>query len=295
MKFAWSNVDSLEEAEIAIIGVPDESGSHSRRKGTAKAPDRIRQVSCEREVFVRKGIRTIATTGLSTISRKVFDLGNVKKSEVPNLVKQVVSNGKIPLVIGGDHSITTKVVRATAEVLDDVSMVYFDSHPDFICSTKDYHGSVFCDISGSINLSKSVQIGIRAPEPEEIENLKRMNITVFTPLDVLDIGLRNLADLVIKKLGKNVYISVDMDCIDPAFAPGVSSPVPAGLSNNELIYLLRSIASKGIIGIDLMEVCPDCDVNDSTSHLAARIIMELVSSINIKKHTPFCRKETNII
>jgi len=286
MKFAWSNVDRLEEADIVIIGVPDESGSHSSRKGASKAPDRIRQVCGERDVFAREGIKTLAMPELSTMNKRIFDFGNVKKSEVADLVKQIVSNDKIPITIGGDHSITAKVVNATAEVINDVSIVYFDAHPDFICSTKAYHGSVFCDISESINVSRTVQIGIRAPEPEEIANLKRMNITVLTPLNVLEIGLKNSADLVIKKMSKNVYISLDMDCLDPAFAPGVSSPVPAGLSSNELIYLLKSVVSNRIIGMDLMEVCPDHDVNDSTSHLAARIIAELISSIKVKKQIP---------
>ncbi|MFQ5941731.1 MAG: agmatinase [Nitrososphaerales archaeon] len=283
MKFAWSNVDKFEEADIIIVGVPDESGSHSTRKSTSKAPNRIRQMSNERDVFIRQGMKTLAMPELDTSTKKVFDFGNISKDEIGDVMKQIVYAGKIPLLIGGDHSITTKAVNATSEVINDIGVVYFDAHPDFICSSKEYYGSVFCDISESINASNSMQIGIRAPEPEEIQNLKRMNITVFTPLDVLDIGLRNVADLVVKKMSKNVYISLDMDCIDPAFAPGVSAPVPAGLSSNEIIYLLKAIANNGIIGMDLMEVCPDYDVNDSTSHLAARVIAEVISSIMMKK------------
>lgn len=283
MKFAWSNVDKFEDADIIIIGVPDESGSHSIRKSTSKAPNRIRQVSNERDVFIREGMKTMAMPQLQTHNKKVFDYGNVSKNDLGNVMKEVVSAGKVPIVIGGDHSVTTKAVNATSEVIEDLSVVYFDAHPDFICSSKEYYGSVFCDISESINVNHSMQIGIRAPEPEEIENLKEMNITVLTPLDVLDIGLRNVADLVVKKMSNNVYISLDMDCIDPAFAPGVSAPVPAGLSSNEIIYLLKAIASNGIIGMDLMEVCPDYDVNDSTSHLASRIIAEIISSIKMKK------------
>ena len=278
MKFAWSNVDKFEDADIIIVGVPDESGSHSIRKSTSKAPNRIRQVSNERDVFLREGRKTLAMPELNTSNKKVFDYGNISKNEISSIMKRIVSAGKIPIVIGGDHSITTKAVNATSEAVDDVSVVYFDAHPDFICSSKEYYGSVFCDISESSNVNKSMQIGIRAPEPEEIENLKQMKITVLTPLDVLDIGLRNVADLVVKKMSSNVYISLDMDCIDPAFAPGVSVPVPAGLSRNELIYLLKAIANNGIIGMDLMEVCPDYDIKDRTSHLASRIIAEVISS-----------------
>ncbi len=283
MKFAWSNVEKFEDADITTVGVPDESGSHASRKSTAKAPDRIRQVSNERDVFVRAGMKTLAMPELKTSNKKVFDYGNVPKDTISSVMKQIVSAGKIPIVIGGDHSITTKAVNATSEVVENLSVVYFDAHPDFIYSTKEYYGSVFSDISESINVSNSMQIGIRAPEPEEIENLKLMNITVLTPLDVLDIGVRNVADLVVKKMSDNVYISLDIDCIDPAFAPGVSAPVPAGLSSKELIYLLKTIAKNGIIGMDLMEVCPDYDVGDATSHLAARIIAEVISSIKMKK------------
>ena len=79
-------------------------------------------------------------------------------------------------------------------------------------------------------------------------------------------------------IGKNVYISFDMDSVDPAFAPGVSVPVPMGLKNVEAVYLLKAIVNQGIIGMDLMEVCPSYDIKDRTSHLASRIIAEVISS-----------------
>ena len=80
------------------------------------------------------------------------------------------------------------------------------------------------------------------------------------------------------KIGKNVYVSFDMDVIDPAYAPGVSVPVPMGLRNTEAIYLLKILAKRAI-GLDIMEVCPEYDVKDRTSHLASRMIAEIISSI----------------
>jgi len=82
----------------------------------------------------------------------------------------------------------------------------------------------------------------------------------------------------LNKLGDKVYISFDMDCVDPAYAPGVSVPVPMGLSSTDAVYLLKEIAKKGIVGMDVMEVCPSFDVKDRTSHLASRIISEVIYS-----------------
>ncbi len=157
-------------------------------------------------------------------------------------------------------------------------MVYFDAHPDFIGSTQNYYGSVFYDSLSYIDLKSSLQIGIRTPEQEEIENLKKYDITVITPLDIIKNGIVETEKLMLNKIGKNVYVSFDMDAIDPAYAPGVSVPVPMGLRNTEAIYLLKSLAKRAI-GIDIMEVCPDYDVKDRTSHLASRMIAEIISSI----------------
>ncbi len=157
-------------------------------------------------------------------------------------------------------------------------MVYFDAHPDFISSTQNYYGSVFYDSLSHIDIKSSLQIGIRTPEQEEIENLKKYDVTVITPLDIIKNGIVETEKAIMNKVGKNVYVSFDMDAIDPAYAPGVSVPVPMGLRNTEVIYLLKSLAKRAI-GIDIMEICPEYDVKDRTSHLASRMIAEIISSI----------------
>ncbi len=111
-----------------------------------------------------------------------------------------------------------------------------------------------------------------------MENLNKYHLDVITPFDIQKQGLEDIANSILNKLGKNVYVSFDMDCIDPSFAPGVSVPVPLGLSSTDCVYLLQRIAEKGIIGMDIMEVCPSFDVKDRTSHLASRIISEVLYS-----------------
>lgn len=277
MKICWANTDNFDESDIVIIGVPDESKSHALRKGASEAPDKIREISCIRDTYTRDG-KTSLGLPISGIKKKIYDYGNVKKTEIGNVVNKVISKSKIPISIGGDHSISLEIIKTISKKLGPISLVYFDAHPDFIGSTQNYYGSVFYDSLPHIDIKSSLQIGIRTPEQEEIENMKKYGITVITPLDIVKNGILKTEKMMLDKIGKKVYVSFDMDAIDPAYAPGVSVPVPMGLRNTEAIYLLKSLAKK-IIGMDIMEVCPSYDIRDRTSHLASRMIAEIISSI----------------
>jgi len=128
-------------------------------------------------------------------------------------------------------------------------------------------------------MKSSIQIGVRTPEQEEIDNIKKYDLYMITPFDIAKNGIMKIEEIILNKIGKNVYVSFDMDAIDPAYAPGVSVPVPLGLGNTETIILLKSLAKKGILGLDIMEVCPNYDIKDRTSHLASRMIAEVISSL----------------
>lgn len=284
MQFAWANVENFEKADVVIIGVPDESASRALRKGASKAPDRIRKISNEREVFERKKIKVITLPGVCPLEKRIFDHGNVKKKDISKIIEKIVSNGKIPVTIGGDHSITAEILKGIDKVKKNVSIVYFDAHPDFICSSKQYYGSVVCDILDykNINFDSSIEIGLRAPEPEELINIRRKHLKTIASVDVVEKGLQKVVEEVKERVEENIYISIDMDVVDPAFAPGVSTPAPAGLLSNQLIYLLKEVSKLGIIGFDIMEVCPAYDIQDMTSHLAARIIIETISCMTCK-------------
>ena len=282
MKFAWANTDSFDKADVVLVGVPDETGSYSVRKGSSKAPDVIRKVSTEREVFERRGMKTVAMSQICPMNKNIYDYGNISKSDVARVIEKIVSEDKIPVTIGGDHSITAEVLRGFDKAREGISVVYIDSHPDFICSSKEYYGSVVCDISEykNVDFSSSIEIGIRAPEPEELINLRRKYLKTISAVDIEAIGLKAVIEKIKDRVGENIYASLDMDAVDPAFAPGVSTPVPAGLTSNQLLYLMTQIAKLGIIGFDVMEICPDYDIQDTTSHLAARIIIETISCIS---------------
>ena len=282
----WANSDSYKQSDYVIIGLPDESHSHSLRKGTSKAPDQIRKISRERDVYVENGIESLAYTNLGKSSAKIFDLGNVSRSSIPEVFEKVMKDDKIPITMGGDHSLTSLIIKTIGKKSKPVSLAYFDAHPDFISSTQDFYGSVIYDCMPFLDIKSSVMIGIRSPELEEIQNIKKYGMSVYSPTDIQYFGLKQSLDKILSTLGKNIYISFDMDCIDPSFAPGVSVPVPMGLDPLTSSILVQNISKCGIIGMDMMEVCPAFDVQDNTSHLASRMISEILVSAKIQKKIP---------
>lgn len=281
-EICWANTANFDEAEVIIIGIPDESQSHALRQGTEEAPFRIRKISNIRDSYTRNGKKSLGFP-LHGSNKKVHDLGNIPREEINELYDKIAEKKKIPISIGGDHSISRQIIKSLSNKLGKISLVYFDAHPDLVSSTTNYYGSVFYDVIPNIDTESSIQIGTRTPEKEELDNIKKYNIKVISPSEIQEKGIKKITDLILDTLGNNVYISFDMDCIDPAFAPGVSVPVPFGLNSVDAIYLLNKIVEKGIVGIDIMEVCPSYDVKDRTSHLASRMISEIIFSINLKK------------
>jgi len=276
-KICWANTENFDDAEFVIVGIPDESQSHALRKGTEEAPFKIRQISNLRDSFERDGKISLGRPFQGS-EKKVHDIGNINRSQIENFYDKISASSKIPISIGGDHSISRQIINALAKRHGKISLVYFDAHPDFVSSTTNYYGSVINDVLLNIKIDSSIQIGIRTPEQEELDNIKKYNLDVITPFDIRELGIKQVTNSVLHGLGDKVYVSFDMDCIDPAYAPGVSVPVPMGLNSTDAIYLLKEISKKGIIGMDIMEVCPSFDVKDRTSHLASRIISEVIYS-----------------
>jgi agmatinase len=119
---------------------------------------------------------------------------------------------------------------------------------------------------------------MRTPEEEELKNIKKLGINVITPLDIEHYGILKISKKILRTLEKDTYLSIDMDVLDPAFAPGVTEPEPIGLTPTQVVYLCKQISKKGLFGFDVMELCPEYDLNNVTLHLAYRIILEIISS-----------------
>ena len=271
MKFVYEN-SSLHNTEFVFIGVPDQSGSHSSRPGAKKGPDAIRKVAAQRCQFIRKGTITLAQVSSGVIDKKIHDLGNISKKNLAQTLQKL--QNKIPIIVGGDHSITTEALGT----FQDIAVVYFDAHPDMISSSHEYYGSVLMDVKKSLH--SSVLIGVREPEIEEIQNLKKKKLEFITPLDFYEHSLPWVWKHIAKKTkGKKVYISIDLDVFDPSFAPGVSTPVPGGLDLTQVLYLVKRIMKeRKVVGIDVMELTPKYDQDQQTAHLATKLILEMIAN-----------------
>jgi agmatinase len=280
-RICWTNTTSLDESDIVIIGIPDEVGSHAIWSGASKAPDTIRRISNERDIYYEKKLQCLALPTKGLQNARIYDYGNIKKRHISKTFDKILSSKKIPISIGGDHSNTAPILKAMAKKYGPVSIVYFDAHPDFVSHTRNYYGSVITDSLDYIDVKSSIQIGIRSPETEEIVNIKKHGLKVITPFDVVEHGIREISKTVLDTIKGNTYVSFDMDCLDPAYAPGVSVPVPIGMESQDATYIIKKIAQRGIIGFDIMEVCPKHDLNNQTSHLASRMIGEIVSACKV--------------
>jgi agmatinase len=216
-------------------------------------------------------------------NKKIIDFGNVPRDDLYRLIFDIVSTKKIPITIGGDHSITTIILQAIYDKFEGekISLVYFDAHPDFVSSTRNYYGSVITDSSGYINFTKSILIGTRAAEREELKNASKHKLEIITPIDIIELGINATVNKIVAKCGSNkVYMSIDLDCMDPGVAPGVSVPAPGGLFPVDLIYMIKKISENlQILGMDLVELSPDYDLNQNTANHAARILMETIASL----------------
>lgn len=282
----YSNVANIHESNIVLLGVPDESKSKASRKGTRNGPNQLRKALLASENFKRSGkIIPICPIKGSLSTKKVLDIGNVQRENLYYQISKLISQSKIPIVIGGDHSITTTTLRAIKNsTKKEINLIYFDAHPDFVTSTNDYYGSVVSDSLDCINIKRSVFIGIRACEPEEVFNIGKYGANIIDPIDIQEYGvkkiLQKIIQICINRSDSNIYISIDLDCLDPAFAPGVSVPTPCGINPLELTFFIQQILKKTkIIGCDIVELSPSFDINNITANFAARLFKEILGSI----------------
>ena len=288
IKLFHSNVTSISNADVVILGVPDESKSHAKRKGASKGPDSLRKASNYYEFFERDGITIPICPMSGTMENKnILDFGNVAKDDLYRLIFDIVSLKKVPITIGGDHSITTNILKGVYDAMESnkIDLLYFDAHPDFVSSTRNYYGSVLSDSSELIDFTKSMLIGTRAAELEELDNASNKKLEIITPLDIIEKGINEILKKIMSKCqSSKVYLSIDLDCMDPGVAPGVSVPTPGGLLPLDLIYMIKKISEKlQVVGMDIVELCPDYDLNQNTANHASRILMEMISSLRIIK------------
>lgn len=198
-----------------------------------------------------------------------------------NVIEFISQLEEFPIVLGGDHSITYPCFKAFAQKFKNPGLVIFDTHPDTY-HEEDYkhlHGGwlKFLVEENIVSGKNVIIIGVRNADPREIDYMKQKGITFYTMKQIFEHGVKEVCDTVMEKARtfENLYISVDIDAVDPAFAPGTGCIEPGGLSSRELIYFIQRLKIlKNLHMMDIVEVNPTMDFNDMTSKLAAKIIGE---------------------
>lgn len=191
-----------------------------------------------------------------------------------------------PFLVGGDHSITLPALRARARYCGPLALVHFDAHSDTssgaVWGTPAHHGTCLRQAieEGLIERGALVQIGLRGPHKDSGEHdiARAHGACIVTPDDVIDRGWRFAVSQVWRRCeGKPLWISFDVDAVDPAHAPGTGTTVPGGLSSREARALLRGLRDLSLVGMDVVELCPPLDTRDMTARLVAHLLFEGLS------------------
>ncbi|MFQ6059923.1 MAG: agmatinase [Thermoplasmata archaeon] len=275
--FADANA-TLEEARFAIFGVPFDRTS-SFRSGSALAPNEIRHASHNFESYMFEHGENIEST-------KLCDLGNLGDYEstaemlaaLEGFAKGIVEGGRIPLILGGEHSISSAIVNC----FKDIGVIVLDAHLDFrdeYEGDRNSHACAVRRISDIVKVANVVPIGIRSLSKEEKMSAEELGLRFISGYEFLRGGdMQEAVERALSWVEKDrIYLSLDMDVIDPGFAPGVSNPEPFGLSPIEIKNCITCLADK-LVGFDVVEVCPPFD-NGNTSALAARLVREVIAAV----------------
>jgi len=278
---------SPADADFSIIGVPYD-GSASSRKGAALAPERIRFWSTHLTPYsedrTRLGGIRIADLGDIPVTHQESD---TSLSASFDLVRQkVASLPNVPIILGGDHSISIPVLQAQREKYKDqrLGLLWVDAHPD-LCDV--FTGS---KLSHACTLRRAIDdfsyepgeicmVGLRSWEDQEIDLIENGGLNVYTAADVAKHGMNRIASSVRSRLSDcdAIHISLDIDCLDPAYAPGTGIPDAGGLTSRDVITLFKELQGLPLVGLDLVEVSPPLDPSEATIFAALKIIMEYVA------------------
>lgn len=263
----------IEEARYAVFGVPFDA-TVTYRSGQRFAPASVRTASAQLETMSPRFGIDLEDVGISDIGDVGVSL-NVEETlhDTKEVVKRLVGSGKIPVCIGGEHTVTMGVLQG----LRCKSLLVFDAHldlRDLFMGLKLCHASWLRRTIDAKLAERALVIGARGFCKEELQDASG-RVGYLTPSDLRSGKGRGEVENFLKEAGQ-LYISVDMDAFDPAYAPGVGNPEPDGLSVSEVYSLLESIRSKEIVGFDAVEVTPPYDFG-VTSSLAGKTLFELIS------------------
>src|SRR5689334_8225402 len=269
-----NSIHAAQRARLAILGIRyDENSSFT--KGAADAPPQIRAA-------LRSDAWNLTTENGTDLSGEsvFFDAGDIEPvagsdmfTLIENSVYTLIADGNSPISLGGDHSITYPIVRAFARKFKDLNVLHFDAHPDLYDSYQNNrysHASPFARIMEHKLVKRLVQVGIRTFTAHQREQVQKFGVE--------SIEMRQLTDGLRLEFDSPVYISFDVDALDPAFAPGVSHREPGGMSTRQAIDLIQGLKGQ-VVGADIVEFNPRMDPLHITGTVCAKLLKEIAAKM----------------
>jgi len=288
-------LDQVDHAAVAILGVAFDSGV-SYRPGARFGPSGIRAGSKLLRPYhpfldvSPWGVHQVADAG--DIGPNPFDL-MAAVSEVEVAARGLLTKADRLITIGGDHTIALPLLRVMAERHGPIALVHFDAHLDTwdtYFGAPYTHGTPFRRAveEGLLDLDVSAHVGIRGPlyDRKDLVDDKALGFAIVSTMDVARRGVDEAIDRVRERVGdRPVYVSIDIDVLDPAHAPGTGTPEPGGLTTRELQLILRGFSDLHIVGADVVEVAPAYDHAELTTIAAANTVYELMGLIALEAQT----------
>jgi agmatinase len=281
----------LHGYDVAFVGEPLDTGT-TYRPGARFGPAALRRISALASGYsLELGIDLTESLRMVDVGDVHVIPGNIEKSfdQITEAMRYIFATGVFPVVLGGDHSVGYANVRAIAPYIGGhVGIIHFDRHAD-TCETQmdeRMHGTPWFHATNIPNAPPSnlVQIGIGgwASNRSGITVCRERQTTIMTIGDVEHLGIERAAELALEvawKNAKTVYLSFDIDCVDPAYAPGTGTPEPGGFTPREVFKLLDLVSKEGLCGMEVVEVSPPYDHAEITALLGGRIVFYVLASL----------------
>lgn len=294
-KYPIADLNNLSDVDVAIIGVPYDMGVQWK-SGSRMGPRGIRENSTLYSFGLEGGYDIERDEMYLGPSWKIVDCGDVDMvhgdleqcfENIEQSVRQIVAHGAMPVILGGDHSISIPVGRALNEI-GPFHVIQIDAHLDWAdhrSGQRNGHGSCIRRLSEMGHVEKILQLGIRgisSSRKEDVDAARSYGSTILSPKQIRTMGIESVISHIPQ--GEKCYVTIDIDGLDPSIAPGTGTPSPGGLSYDEVRDIVEEISNQcEVIGFDLVEVSPPYDSTGITSQVAARLVLDFMGFILKKK------------
>ncbi|MDQ6934553.1 MAG: agmatinase [Actinomycetota bacterium] len=282
-------IDEVSEVDVAVVGVPFDAGV-SYRPGARFGPAHVRESSrllrpynpaVDVEPFAAQQV-----VDAGDISVNPFDI-DTAIAQIESGAHELLERADRLVTIGGDHTIALPLLRAMAAKHGPVAVVHFDAHLDTwdtYFGAAYTHGTPFRRASeeGLLDRSGCIHVGTRGPlyTAQDLDDDQELGFQIVAGVDIDELGTLGVIERVQQRVGERpVYVSVDIDVLDPAFAPGTGTPEAGGMTSRELLAVLRALGQLDVVGADLVEVSPAYDHAQVTGIAASHVVYELVSAL----------------